>query len=79
MEPLCSKSSIKFTIGIEMEEGKIVGEVYEVAIGTTDPGSLIKYWQLLGYRVGAKDELLETNALQLYGVKSKLQSIRLRH
>ncbi|CAF1454187.1 unnamed protein product [Rotaria sp. Silwood1] len=70
---------MKLTISIEMEEGKIFGGVYEVIIGTTDPESLIKYWQRFGYHVGDKGELSEANALQLYGVKSKLQSIRLRH
>ncbi|CAF3637750.1 unnamed protein product [Rotaria sp. Silwood1] len=54
-------------------------KLYEVIIGTTDPESLIKYWQRFGYHVGDKGKLSEANALQLYGVKSKLQSIRLRH
>jgi catechol 2,3-dioxygenase-like lactoylglutathione lyase family enzyme len=62
-----------------MEEGKIIGGVYEVGIGTTDPEPLIRYWQQFGYHVGHRGELAANEALKLYGVDSKLKSIRLCH
>ena len=62
-----------------MEDGKIVGGVYEVGIGTTDPESLIEYWQQFGYQVECSGELKAADALKLYGVDSSLKSIRLGH
>jgi catechol 2,3-dioxygenase-like lactoylglutathione lyase family enzyme len=56
-----------------------IGGVYEVAIGTRDAEPLIKYWRQFGYVVGATGELNEEQAFKLYGVRSKLKSIRLIH
>ena len=61
-----------------MEES-IIGGVYEVAIGATNADPLIKYWMQFGYRVGETGELAANEALNLYGVESKLNSIRLYH
>ena len=62
-----------------MEEGGVIGGVYEVAIGTTDAAPLLQYWEQFGYHAGEKGELSAENALKLYGVRSKLHSIRLHH
>ena len=62
-----------------MDEGTIVGGVFEVAIGTTDPQPLIEYWHRFGYHVGETGELSVADALRLYGVESNLKSIRLHH
>ena len=56
-----------------------IGGVYEIGIGTRDAESLIKYWERFGYRAGQTGELSEKEAEKLYGVKSKLKSIRLFH
>ena len=61
-----------------MEE-LIMGGIYEVGIGTTDADSLIKYWIQFGYRQGQTGELTADVAWKLYGVESKLRSIRLNH
>jgi catechol 2,3-dioxygenase-like lactoylglutathione lyase family enzyme len=62
-----------------MEEGKIIGGVYEVVVGTTDPQPLIEYWQQFGYHVECRGELQAADAFKLYGVDSSLKSIRLGH
>lgn len=56
-----------------------IGGVYEVGIGTKDADAQIKYWERFGYRVGNTAEFDENQAEKLYGVKSKLKSIRLLH
>jgi hypothetical protein len=56
-----------------------IGGVFELGIGTTDALPMIQYWQQFGYRVGETGELTEDQALQLYGVSSRVRSIRLRH
>ncbi|MEA5464038.1 VOC family protein [Leptothoe sp. PORK10 BA2] len=53
--------------------------IYEVCIGVRDAQPLIQYWQQFGYTVGETGELSATDAEQLYGVASSLQSIRLHH
>lgn len=60
-------------------EQPTIGGVYEVGIGTTDPLPLIRYWQQFGYRPGPSGELSAAEALRLYGVNSRLRSIRLLH
>ncbi|MBX7170436.1 MAG: hypothetical protein K1X72_05720 [Pyrinomonadaceae bacterium] len=62
-----------------MAQDSTIGGVYEVGIGTRDADSLIKYWERFGYRVGQTGEIDEKQAEKLYGVKSKLKSIRLFH
>ncbi len=66
------------TVGYMAQDTKI-GGVYEVGIGTTYAKPLVKYWERFGYRVGKTGELDEKQAEKLYGVKSKLKSIRLEH
>ena len=56
-----------------------IGGVYEAGIGTNDSNATVKYWERFGYRVGQTGELDEKQAEKLYGVKSKLKSIRLFH
>ena len=58
-----------------------IGGVFEVCIGTidADAGPLIEYWQRFGYHVGERGELSAAEALKLYAVESKLQSVRLYH
>lgn len=62
-----------------MGQETTIGGVYEVGIGTKDAESLVKYWERFGYKVGQRGELSEKEAEKLYGVKSKLKSIRLFH
>lgn len=62
-----------------MEEGKTIGGVYEVGVGTVDVDSMIDYWQQFGYNIGKTGCLSADEALQLYGVHSDLQSVRLDH
>jgi catechol 2,3-dioxygenase-like lactoylglutathione lyase family enzyme len=62
-----------------MAQENSIGGVYEIGIGTRDADSLVKYWERFGYRVGKTGELNEKEAAKLYGVKSKLKSIRLLH
>ncbi len=56
-----------------------IGGVMEVGIGVEDEKPLIAYFERFGYRVGKTGELSEKDAEKLYGVKSKLKSIRLLH
>ncbi len=62
-----------------MAQETSIGGVYEVGIGTRNADGLVKYWQRFGYRVGQRGELSESEAEKLYGVRSKLISIRLLH
>jgi catechol 2,3-dioxygenase-like lactoylglutathione lyase family enzyme len=62
-----------------MAQESTIGGVYEIGIGTKDADALVKYWERFGYRVGKTGELDEKQAEKLYGVKSKLKSIRLYH
>jgi len=67
-------------VGIcSMAQETTIGGVYEVGIGTRDADALVKYWERFGYRIGQSGELDEKEAFRLYGVKSKLKSIRLFH
>ena len=62
-----------------MAQESSIGGVYEVGVGTREPDLLIKYFERFGYRVGVKGKLSADDAEKLYGVKSKLKSIRLFH
>jgi catechol 2,3-dioxygenase-like lactoylglutathione lyase family enzyme len=62
-----------------MAQETSIGGVYEVGIGSKDADALVKYWERFGYRVGQTGELSEKDAEKLYGVRSKLKSIRLFH
>ena len=62
-----------------MAQETSIGGVYEVGIGAADEKPLIAYFERFGYRVGSAGELSEREAEQLYGVKSKLKSVRLLH
>ncbi len=62
-----------------MAQESTIGGVYEVGIGTKDADAQVKYWERFGYRVDKTGELDEKQAEKLYGVKSKLKSIRLLH
>ncbi|MCU0238336.1 MAG: hypothetical protein MUC29_02760 [Pyrinomonadaceae bacterium] len=79
------KSTIFFLIvmfGVllnSMAQETTIGGVYEIGIGTKDAEKLVKYWERFGYRVGQTGEIDEKQAEKLYGVKSKLKSIRLFH
>ena len=62
-----------------MAQETSIGGVYEVGIGATDEKPLIAYFERFGYRVGGTGELSEREAEELYGVKSKLKSVRILH
>ena len=64
---------------IAMAQETTIGGVYEVGIGATDEKPLIAYFERFGYRVANTGEISESEAEKLYGVKSKLKSIRLLH
>ncbi len=53
--------------------------IYEICIGTCDPLPLIQYWEQFGYRIGDQGELSANIANNLYGVNSRLRSLRLYH
>jgi hypothetical protein len=56
-----------------------ISGLYEVCIGVTDPLPQIRYWESLGYRVGPIGDLKADEAKALYGVNTRLRSIRLLH
>lgn len=62
-----------------MAQETTIGGVYEVGIGAMDEKPLIAYFERFGYRIGNTGEISEKEAQKLYGVKSKLKSIRLLH
>lgn len=55
-----------------------ISGLYEIGIGVTDPLPQISFWEQLGYRIGQIGELSAADAKALYGVASKLRSIRLQ-
>jgi uncharacterized glyoxalase superfamily protein PhnB len=71
-------SVLIFSVNLMARETSI-GGVYEVGIGATDEKPLIAYFERFGYRVGSTGEMSAKEAEKLYGVKSKLKSIRLLH
>lgn len=56
-----------------------VSGVYEVMIGTDDAAPVIEFLSHFGFRQVKKGELTAKQALALYGVDSKLTSIRLQN
>lgn len=68
-----------FLIGGARAESAAIGGLYEVCIGTNDALMQIRYWERFGFTVGQSGELNADEALRLYGVKSRLRSIRLNH
>ncbi len=64
---------------IAMAQQTSIGGVYEAGIGTTDEKPLIAYFERFGYRVGPTGEIDAETAFRLYGVRSKLRSVRLLH
>lgn len=62
-----------------MAQETSIGGVTEVGIGAKDAEPLVKYFEGFGYRVGQTGEISASEAKKLYGVDSKLRSIRLLH
>ncbi len=60
-------------------EQPTISGLYEICIGVTDPVPQIRYWEQFGYRIGPIGELSAVDAKRLYGVDSRLRSIRLLH
>ncbi|GEM_PF-260511 len=56
-----------------------IGGIFEICIGVTDALPQIRYWESLGYRIGSIGDLTSEQAKALYGVDSKLRSVRLQH
>jgi uncharacterized glyoxalase superfamily protein PhnB len=58
-----------------------ISGLYEVCVGVTDSTLIeqIRYWELFGYRIGPIGKLDARDAEALYGVASRLQSVRLLH
>lgn len=75
---LAAFSILIFSVNFMAQETSI-GGVTEVGIGATDEKPLIAYFERFGYRVGQTGELSAAEAKRLYGVDSKLKSIRLLH
>lgn len=64
---------------VGMVIGQNISGVYEVCIGATEEKFLIAYFERFGYSVGESGSLDEQTAWRLYGVRSRLRSIRLYH
>jgi len=56
-----------------------IAGIYEVCIGVADAIPQLQYWEQFGYRIGQIGELSASEARELYGVSSKVRSIRLYH
>ncbi|MEG4805174.1 VOC family protein [Microcoleus sp. ARI1-B5] len=56
-----------------------IAGIYEMCIGVTDALPQIQYWEQFGYRIGEIGELSASVAAELYGVCSKVRSVRLEH
>jgi hypothetical protein len=50
-----------------------------VCIGVPDAIPQLQYWEQFGYRIGQMGELSASKDRELYGVSSKVRSIRLYH
>lgn len=57
----------------------VVGGVFEVVVGTDDLVGQIRWWTQFGYRIGETGEGAADAAERLYGVRSGLRSVRMRH
>lgn len=64
---------------VDQPAAPTIGGIFEICIGVTESEAQaqIRYWQQLGYRVGSEGALTAAEAKKLYGVASKLKSIRL--
>ncbi|MEG3861502.1 VOC family protein [Microcoleus sp. herbarium12] len=56
-----------------------IAGIYEICIGVTDALPQIQYWEQFGYCIGEIGELSASVAAELYGVCSKVRSVRLEH
>lgn len=56
-----------------------IAGIYEVCIGVADAIPQLQYWEQFGYRIGKIGEFSASEAGELYGVSSKVRSIRLYH
>ncbi|MEG4056147.1 MULTISPECIES: hypothetical protein [unclassified Microcoleus] len=56
-----------------------IAGIYEVCIGVADAIPKLQYWEKFGDRIGQIAELSASEACELYGVSSKVRSIRLYH
>jgi len=56
-----------------------IAGIYEVCMGIADAIPPLQYWEQFGYRIGQIGELSASEARELYGVSSKVRSIRLYH
>ena len=68
-----------FGIAIASEPLTSISGLYEVCIGVMGPVPEIQYWEFFGYRIGETGRLSAEQANILYGVDSRVQSIRLYH
>ena len=68
-----------FGIAIASEPLASINGLYEVCIGVKEPVPEIQYWEFFGYRIGETGRLSAEQANILYGVDSRVQSIRLYH
>jgi hypothetical protein len=56
-----------------------IAGIYELCSGVADAVPQLQYWEQFGYRIGQIGELSASEARELYGVSSKVRSIRLYH
>ncbi len=62
-----------------MTDARCIKGLYEVLVGVPDLDAGVAYWRAHGFRPGPESALDEDRAFELYGVKSRLRSIRLLH
>ena len=73
------RAATRWTAAAAFVEDAPIGGLYEICIGVTDLLPQLSYWEQLGYRIGPSGELSAEQAQALYGVNSKLRSVRLLH
>lgn len=56
-----------------------IGGIYELGFGTRDLAGMIAYWKHFGFTEGPRGELSAAQAKALYGVDSRLTSVRMTH
>lgn len=61
------------------KQSQAIGGLHEVCYGVPDLESAISYWQAFGYQAVAHGRLDADRASVLYGVRSAVESVRLRH
>jgi hypothetical protein len=69
---------LSFQSFAQLPETGISG-VYEVMVGVKNPQTMIKYFGEYGFTVKDSSQLSESQALEVYGVKSALKSYRLQN